>query len=406
MNDVIFRLKNSSAKNKTVIFAFFHFGHGKRLKLSTGISILPEHWNHKKRCIKSGVTHQYEINKRLSELALKIQKTYLSLEEQYGKENVNVSILKEALNNATNASNLQGKGLLDIYRDFIIRKSKLIDTQSIKTYNTTYQHLLKYQNHSGKILDVNHLDTFFYNTYCGFCFDILKLAPNTVGRDVKNIKAFIKDLKSQGLFKNIDTSNFKSISVPSFSIALSEEDLQKIYELDLTKNTRLQNVRVKFLLACYTGMRISDLFRFSPGNLTKDTLEYVQSKTGEKVFLPRHDELNKILALLPEDKKIPSVSSQKYNKYLKELCMLAGLNQEINVYQYVGRNKVFISKKKYELVSSHTARKTFATIGISKGIPAETLMKFTGHSTLDVFLKYVKMPPNVYMDIIKKAWSR
>jgi len=83
MNDVIFRLKNSSAKNKTVIFAFFHFGHGKRLKLSTGISILPEHWHHKKRCIKSGVTHQYEINKRLSELALKIQKTYLSLEEQY-----------------------------------------------------------------------------------------------------------------------------------------------------------------------------------------------------------------------------------------------------------------------------------------------------------------------------------
>jgi integrase len=363
-------------------------------------------WNNKKKSAKQGYIHQFEINHRLSDFAFKLQSLFLNLEETYGKGNVTKELFRVGLSIETTKERITNSTLLEEYKEFIRRKSKTIEVVSIQTYNTTLSRLVKYEKSTKINLTLNDLNSIFYSNYCGFCFETLELAPNTVGRDIKNLKAFINDLKAQGLAQNINTSSFKGITVPSFSIALTEQELQKIYELDLTENQRLHQVRIKFLLACYTGMRIGDLFRFSAGNITEKTFEYAQGKTGEIVYLPRHDELNKILEMLPKDYKIASITEQRYNKYLKELCELAGINEEIQVPKYSGRNKVYITKKKFELVTSHTARKTFATIGITKGIPAEALMKFTGHSDLDVFLKYVKIPHNLYMDIIRKAWSK
>jgi len=406
MNDVKFTLKDPNAKSKSLIFAVFHLGNGQRIKLSTGISIPPDMWNNRKKCIKPGYTHQFELNKKLNDFTLEIQNLFLKIEKENGKGNIEAAAFKEILKRNAADGDLSVLNIIDIYKKFLVKKSKLIGSESIKTFNTTLRHLMDYEKLTKKTLFIADLNTSFYNDYCGFCFAKLGLAPNTVGRDIKNLKVFINFLRDIGIGKNIDTSKFKGISVPSFSVALAESELKKIYDLDLSDNQKLHQVRIKFLLACYTGMRISDLFRFGPGNVKEDMIEYNQRKTGETVFLPRHDELNKILKMLEPDYKITKISEQKYNEYLKELCQLAGIDDEIKVPVYEGRNKVFKNKRKYELISSHTGRKTFASIGITKGIPAEALMKFTGHKDLSVFLKYVKMPPNVYMDLIKKAWSK
>lgn len=106
------------------------------------------------------------------------------------------------------------------------------------------------------------------------------------------------------------------------------------------------------------------------------------------------------------DKPLPSISSQKTNKHLKEICSLARIDEPVTVVTYRGAERIERTLPKYELVGTHTARRTFVILLLEKGMRPEIVMEITGHKDYRTFKKYIKISSNVKATEMNKAWSR
>lgn len=101
---------------------------------------------------------------------------------------------------------------------------------------------------------------------------------NSIGTSVKNIKVFMNEAVERGLTRNLEFRNkkFKIIEEETENIYLSEDEIKKIYELDLSDNKRLDRVRDLFIIACYSGLRFSDLIQLRDEN-------FIDNKTKIKI---------------------------------------------------------------------------------------------------------------------------
>jgi integrase len=100
------------------------------------------------------------------------------------------------------------------------------------------------------------------------------------------------------------------------------------------------------------------------------------------------------------------ISNQKFNSYIKEIGKLVGIDEDIEIIRYRGAEKISQVFKKYYLISAHTGRKTFVTLSLEKGIPAETVMKITGHSDYKSFQRYVNVSEQRKKNEMERAWGR
>ncbi len=164
----------------------------------------------------------------------------------------------------------------------------------------------------------------------------------------------------------------------------------RLYNLDLSKNERLNNVRDWFIVGAYTGLRYSDLKRLSKEHIKGNLIGIKTQKTGKEVVIPISKEVRETLN--KHNNKLPRMmSNQKFNKYIKEVCKLAGIDEPISVEETKGKLKLHKTEPKYNLVSAHTARRSFATNAYLSGLPTINIMKMTGHRTEKSFLQYIKI---------------
>ena len=175
----------------------------------------------------------------------------------------------------------------------------------------------------------------------------------------------------------------------------------------------MDNARKWLLLGCLTGQRGGDLLNITERNFIKhiDTREYIQieqQKTGKKVHIPivgALEEINEIRANgLPY-----KISVQKLDKYIKEVCKLAGITEPIehskvcmiddkgniiepnNKGEYPCKGVKRTVKgvfEKWQLVGTHTCRRSFATNLYGK-LETVFIMKMTGHTKESTFLAYI-----------------
>ena len=181
------------------------------------------------------------------------------------------------------------------------------------------------------------------------------------------------------------------------NIYLNFDELKKIEKADLQQEY-LINARDWLLISCYLGQRVSDLMKFTSEHLRtendKQLIEFTQQKTGKLMTVPLHPKVVEVLKKRNNQFPRP-LSDQKYNDYLKVICKEAQLNEKVK-----GSKKLETSKdskiyrkqigfyEKWELVSSHIGRRSFATNFYGK-IPTSYLIYVTGHSTEKQFLTYI-----------------
>ena len=169
---------------------------------------------------------------------------------------------------------------------------------------------------------------------------------------------------------------------------------------------KLDKVRDLFLIGCNTALRYSDYTNIKKGNIyTNDEgsemLKITAYKGGETLDVPANYMVKHILSKY--DYKLPEqISNQKTNDYLKELGELAGINREIIDTKRIGGKQETKTNLKYELISTHTARRTGATLMYLAGIPALSIMKITGHKTERSFLGYIRITSEENATLISK----
>ena len=169
-----------------------------------------------------------------------------------------------------------------------------------------------------------------------------------------------------------------------------ESELEDMYNLDLSKTPKLARVRDLFLIGAYTGLRFSDLSHLNKNNITDHTITVKTIKTGVLVVIPKTPLVRSILEKYSGNlPKIPS--NQKFNDYIKEIAKRAGITELVAIDQTKGNMTISTSIPKYNLVSSHTARRSFATNAFLNDVPPIQIMKITGHKTEVAFMKYIKI---------------
>jgi len=147
----------------------------------------------------------------------------------------------------------------------------------------------------------------------------------------------------------------------------------------------LTDARDRFLIGAFTAMRFSDYGNIDGLKSTDDFISKRTEKTGTKVVIPMHHVIREILERRNNQLPRP-VTNQKLNDSLKELGRLAGIDENVDITMTKGGVRVTETFKKWELITTHTARRSGCTNMYLAGIDAIAIMGFSGHRTVKSFM--------------------
>lgn len=175
----------------------------------------------------------------------------------------------------------------------------------------------------------------------------------------------------------------------STHVYLKEKEIARLYYYDgLTK--KQEEIRDLFIVGCMTGQRYSDYSRISMDNIKGDNIFILQKKTKNKAVVPMTDYVREIFKKyngnLPKSRCI-----QYFNKTIKLICRKAGLTDIVFYEEDKGGKIVMRKKEKCDMISSHTARRTFITNTIRDKVPENMIMKLTGHKSSACFSRYNRL---------------
>ena len=223
-----------------------------------------------------------------------------------------------------------------------------------------------------------------------------KLSKNYIGKLVRHVKSVLRFAEEQGQKVNqaYRRREFRVLMEEVTNIYLTEAEIGLIRALDLRDNPSLLNTRDLFVVGCYTGLRFSDFSKLSEDDIKlyegARMFEVRSQKTDQRVSIPVHPVVEAIMASrnghLP-----PFQSDSVMNRNLKVLGQMAGLVESVEIERTEGGVRRRKFKPKYEIIHTHTARRSFCTNAYLKGLDTLDIMAISGHKTESSFLKYIKV---------------
>ena len=209
--------------------------------------------------------------------------------------------------------------------------------------------------------------------------------------------------KEEGIDVGDSYKNLKGKCVDVDAIYLTEEEIERIYKLNISKlmdegeidrKSTIEQTRDLFIIACWTGLRRSDINRLEKAtfNLKDKTITTTAEKTKRPVIIPMHP---MVMAIWKKyNGRFPHLGDKgKTNNHLRECARHAGIDDEVRIVENRAGKATTLIYKKYQLVGMHTGRRSFATNMYKRRFPTIAIMRLTGHTTEANFLKYIKVTP-------------
>ena len=178
------------------------------------------------------------------------------------------------------------------------------------------------------------------------------------------------------------------------------------YDFELEKHAR---VRDFYCFGCFTGLRFSDLKNLRPSNISENEIKLNIQKTKTIDHRIPLNEYAKAILKKYEDtiwEPLPVISSQKFNKFIKECCQIVKIDTPTSITRYIGTRRLDKTVPKYDLITSHTARKTFVTNSLMLGMKEMVVRNITGHKKEETFRRYVKIAESLKQEEMSKAWGK
>ncbi|MDQ3190621.1 MAG: site-specific integrase [Bacteroidota bacterium] len=252
-------------------------------------------------------------------------------------------------------------------------KNRAVNVSStIAGYNTDLSKLQKFRSS----LSFRDITVSFLSSYEGYMRNKLKNQQNTIHKSLKFIRTFVNRAIKQGLMQEYPFRNYTLKTVRSKREFLTYEELQKI---DLHINEPIPSFHRKylkiFIFCCHTGLRYQDIRSLRHGNIEGSALRITMHKTKEIVSVPLTKRAIELIGHGGKDEfvfKVPT--NQVLNKYLKQIFINVGIEKTL---------------------SFHCSRHTFATVGLTFGIPIEVISKLLGHQDIKTTQIYAKVVDQV-----------
>ena len=385
-----------------------------RIEFTTGYRIDAAKWDADKQRVKNGCTNK--LKQSASDINTDLLRYYTIMQEVFKEYEVKDIMptpqeIKEAFNNKVNPTEepqeIQ-KGFGEIFNEFVSECGK----QNNWT-DSTYEKFAAVKNH---IKEFKTEPTFVYfdeeglNNYVDFLRKTKDMRNSTIGKQLGFLKWFIRWAFKKGYHQNIAFETFKPKlkNTPKKVIFLTWDELNKLKACNIPQNKQyLERVRDVFLFCCFTGLRYSDVYNLRTSDVKADHIEITTVKTADSLVIELNNHSKAILEKYKDvhfegNKVLPVISNQKMNEYLKELGELAEINEPIRETYYKGNQRIDEVTPKYALLGTHAGRRTFICNALALGIPAQVVMKWTGHSDYKAMKPYI----DIADDIKANAMSR
>jgi len=280
-----------------------------------------------------------------------------------------------------------------LFSDFIdmtiVRKSKRMGDTYMRNYKSLIHHIKRFSDLYDVNLYTNSINEEFLDD-----FIVYLEGCNLRQAYIKNLLSLAKSmLNKAGSYGYAIDPSFENVDVKdeqSSSVYLTMNDIARIYYF-VGLTSKQERIKDLFVVGCLTALRYSDYSTLNKDNFGSEYITKVTKKTNKRVVIPIHDFVKEIYEKYDGDIS-STLSIQHFNRYIKLICKKIGFNEEV-VRQYT-KGGILITEvsPKWDLITSHTARRSAATnMYLTGRIKTYEIMSVTGHNTEKSFFRYIKI---------------
>ena len=331
---------------------------------------------------------------------------------QYDRENINPNkqqfkedFLKEV--RGIEPKKQVEKTFYQIFDDFVKEigsKNSWMDS-TYKKFYTLKNHLINYND----LLNFDNLNEEGLRQFVFYLINKANLRNSSIELSLKFLKWFLKWATNKGYNNVKDFELFK----PKFKKAekkvvfLEWEEPMTVYKYTFPKNKiYLEKVRDVFCFCCFTSLRYSDVSNLKWSDVTHNSIQVTTIKTNDTVEIELNDYTKNLLDKykdfnFPHNTVFPVISNQKMNVYLKEMGKVCKINTPITITYYKGNERIDEVHPKYELLGTHSGRRTFICNALMLGITPEIIMKWTGHNDYKTMKPYIDIADSTKKEAMK-----
>lgn len=381
----------------------------KRAKLKTKQKVHPNAWNKNSRSIRENWTELREVQNELDRIEIEVKKVI----KEFADKNIPLpppkefKSLLESRVFPTHENKI--KDFREYFEEFIKYQSnrknpktgKPISKGTIGAYEQTLNNIIDFENDIGHVISFTNLSNKTYDLLCEYFENNKGYRPNTVGKHIKNLKSVFnhaRNVDSVVLSNNYNEKYWvviQTVKPAEEVVYLNEEELRGLEDLDLSNNRSFEISRDIFLIGAWTALRISDIpnLTIDHFDLKNGVINIKTEKTNTLVTIPIHPTVKRII-----DKyngSAPRLSEPIINLAIKEVCSkIESLQKTIKIKDVKGNVEDIKVFKKYELVSMHTSRRSFASNMYERRVPIQEIMAVTGHKKEENFYRYIGVSNN------------
>lgn len=408
MNDIRYKLKLSKKdqSGKCPVFLEFNYNAG-TLIVATGEKCQEDQWDAEKQKFRRSMPGYQEANESLELLRDKLRTAYR--DARNADKPVTNDLLKSAI---TGKHKKRIADLPALFAEYLAARTDL-KPATRKSMNNSLNRLRRYSVSVGGLRVENYTNDVHRALVSAMTAD--DLDPSSVGTVCKHLITFFRYCRDTlAIELHPKHADIKKENSQVERIFLTEADLRKLELAALPPS--LARVRDAFLFQCLTGLRYADLWRLQSHNIEQRSGYSVICLVPEK-SVSRRGILKRVeIPLLPgalsileryagNFRLLPVLSNQKYNDYIKEVAQIAGITDRTEIVDYVRGIPQLVQIEKWQKVSSHVARHTFATVSLMKGVPLEVVSKALGHSNLQTTMIYARVVDEWKNKAILSAWE-
>ncbi|MFD2785327.1 site-specific integrase [Hymenobacter rubripertinctus] len=385
---------------------------GQRLRLVTREKCLASEWQTDKQKFRRSKPGFQEANEYLDSLAARVQAAYRQLRTS-GIEPTPADLKAflappPPVEKPKEAAVPPLIALFDEYRLALAARGRRAST--LKGVKTTRNLMEQFEGKLKRKLTLAAYDVAMHDQLLTFLRNEKKLAQNSIWKVVKHIKAMLAYLgEDRGLTLALKVRQLKAAWVDVDKVYLLASDLKLLEVAPMPAG--LGRTRDAFLFCCYTGLRYSDLAELREGNLHEwsgaRVLRLTQTKTRTSVSIYLTAAASALLDKYEGTgvRLMPVMTNQVMNRNLKKISALAGLREMVEVVTTELGEVVKRQVPKYELVTMHTARHTFATQSLLRGMAMEVLQKVMGHTRIQTTMIYAKIVEDFQHQEMRRIWD-
>ncbi|HEX8350920.1 MAG TPA: site-specific integrase [Hymenobacter sp.] len=394
MAKISFLLTEPNATKLTPVFAFLSFD-GKRVKVYTGLSVDPRQWiKADQRLLTRGYPKNGLTNDAFQDLEDRLLTYYAECRAQGILPTADdlraVAVPKGKEPELSQAEVVTARPTFwSFFDEFLAQSKEQGQPRTAQASATSGRHLREFGEQAKITIDFDAITPALGDKFASYLLKIGQ-TDNTIAKQFVRLKRFMKWAADRGYHTNAKYQRLTWQRHDPEILTLTNEEVAAIEGLPLVMGSYLDNARALFLLACYTGLRYSDLVSIRSEHLKGQLLRITMQKTRETVVVPlTTTALELVQRQLAGEVRL--ITNQKLNEYLKELGRMADITEPFELIRYRGGKRETTTMLKWEKIGCHTGRRTFVTLSLERGLRPEIIMKITGHKDWKSFQRYVNI---------------